>query len=119
MSDWRSDVCSSDLAHRFDAVDARAFGRIPLAAQDHLAVAGLEMELEFAVGALADLELAGHACPLDSVDEDRILQACQLGNRYPPKRAATSSRRGIAIEIVCASCRDRVGQYLCIPVVAG
>src|SRR3546814_2562741 len=110
ISDWSSDVCSSDLAadrlavgrgeveeelavagglaleagvvlavlaHRFDAVDARAFGRIPLAAQDHLAVAGLEIELEFAVGALADLELAGHACPLESVDEDRILQACK------------------------------------------
>src|SRR3546814_14774885 len=101
ISDWSSDVCSSDLeelavagglaleagvvlavlAHRFDAVDARAFGRIPLAAQDHLAVAGLEIELEFAVGALAALELAGHACPLESVDEARILQACKCGNR--------------------------------------
>src|SRR5690606_29328451 len=40
------------LAHRFDAVGARALGRIALAAQDHLPVAGLEVELEFAVGAL-------------------------------------------------------------------
>src|SRR3546814_8352634 len=55
------------LAHRFDAVDARAFGRITLAAQDPLAVAGLEIELELAVGALADLEIAGHTCPLESL----------------------------------------------------
>src|SRR3546814_12244677 len=94
ISDWSSDVCSSDLeelavagglaleagvvlavlAHRFDAVGARAFGRIPLAAQDHLAVAGLEVELVLAVGALDDLELDCHACSPDSVDERRILQ---------------------------------------------
>src|SRR5690606_25229113 len=48
------------LAYRLDAVQRRRLGRVAFAAQDDLAIAGLQVELEFAVLAGADLELSCH-----------------------------------------------------------
>src|SRR5690606_37351267 len=62
-------------AHRLDAVGARGPGRVALAGQDHLAVAGLQVELEFAVAALADLELARHVLLLPRLMEARFCPA--------------------------------------------
>ena len=48
------------LLHRFDAVLAAGLVGIALADEDDLPVAGLQVELEIAVAALADDELACH-----------------------------------------------------------
>src|SRR3546814_13602791 len=93
ISDWSSDVCSSDLAaDREDRLDARvpalagrAAGRVALDDED-LALLG--------VGRLAVRELAGQTA------------------------AAEQTLAGAGQESGRASCRERVCQYVSISVVA-
>src|SRR5690606_4746066 len=76
-------------AHRLDAVERRGLLLVALAGKDHLAVAGLQVELEFAVLALADFELAGHV--------DLARGARWAGMSQPWScRAAVNLRAGVA-----------------------
>src|SRR3546814_1857387 len=83
ISDWSSDVCSSDLAARVDAVDQRA------------EVGHLEVDL-------------GDAHPL----EDDLGQLWSLTGRLAPLLVAVGALVGDADEIGRASCRERVCQYV-------
>src|SRR3546814_10794607 len=87
ISDWSSDVCSSDLVH----IRLR---------RRHAAARGAHQE------ALLDQE------GLDHVLEGAALFAQRGGQRLDPDRAAVEGLHDDAQQIGSASCRERVCQYV-------
>src|SRR5690606_36202967 len=65
---FESGVAASVLAHRLDAVQAAFLRLVAFGTEDLLAVAGLEVELELAVAALAHFEGTGYGHLPDVVD---------------------------------------------------
>src|SRR3546814_16875955 len=97
MSDWSSDVCSSDL----DVVGA---------AQGHTMVAGLVEDFD-----CARRDVDAFDPPARIVARDAVRR--QIAVRLDIMKAAVVA--AIQLAIGRASCRERVCQYLLISVVAG
>src|SRR3546814_18855456 len=94
ISDWSSDVCSSDLEHPSDGGGARSSRGDRARVDDDGA--------HVAVGPRADLE--DQQCSRDGYRHDHL-----LGEVEAPR----------CLQIGRASCRERVCQYVSISVVAG
>src|SRR3546814_11350423 len=95
ISDWSSDVCSSDLEHGI-AHDHRRFGRVQN--DDRLAARGA-----------ADL--------FDRIGRG-ARELIDIGARARTRRTRRNGRDDLGIKIGRASCRERVRQYVWISVVS-
>src|SRR3546814_12446984 len=111
ISDWSSDVCSSDLAARFARADAKAHERQPPEVRRHAA-------------------RRGEAAPHDAGDTDQLHPVPAVGDhRHRNARSGIEKREGETGEqpelgvaeihlraartdaIGSASCRERVWKY--------
>src|SRR3546814_12709810 len=104
ISDWSSDVCSSDLGHRTQAAPETRIAVIRGAGKER-ANAVFERGLSFRRQAPVEAGKLRHAADADAVaeagDRDLVTFVEQRGNG-----------RACRVEIGRASCRERVGPYV-------
>src|SRR3546814_11320986 len=103
ISDWSSDVCSSDLDRAFETIGDAA-GNVPDGKRHR--------DRDHAVDRIMPAEM-------DRADPDpRRIRRDHPAERAPQAESGDREQRGQTIEIGRASCRARVGQFGLNPVVA-